>query len=113
MQLQPRAAAAGVRVFSHDVLDSDNTEALRLAQAGERAPFWVTARRQTAGRGRRGRVWISEPGNFYASLLLEAPSLAHCAAQLSFVTALAVRDTVCELTGLDARLKLKWPNDLL
>jgi BirA family biotin operon repressor/biotin-[acetyl-CoA-carboxylase] ligase len=56
---------------------------------------------------------MSEPGNLYASLLLEAPSPSHCAAQLSFVTALAVRDAVCDLTGMDARLKLKWPNDLL
>jgi BirA family biotin operon repressor/biotin-[acetyl-CoA-carboxylase] ligase len=113
MQLHPRAVAAGVRLFAHEVLDSTSTEALRLARAGERGPFWVTARSQTAGRGRRGRVWVSQSGNLYASLLLEAPSPSLCAAQLSFVPALAVHDAVCDLTGLDARLKLKWPNDLL
>lgn len=113
MQLHPRVAAAGVRLFAHEVLDSTSTEALRLAQAGERGPFWVTARSQTAGRGRRGRVWVSQSGNLYASLLLEAPSPSHCAAQLSFVAALAVHDALCDLTRMDARLKLKWPNDLL
>jgi BirA family biotin operon repressor/biotin-[acetyl-CoA-carboxylase] ligase len=113
MQLHPRAVAAGVRLFAHEVLDSTSTEALRLARAGERGPFWVTARSQTAGRGRRGRVWVSQSGNLYASLLLEAPSPSLCAAQLSFVAALAVHDTMCDLTGMDARLKLKWPNDLL
>jgi BirA family biotin operon repressor/biotin-[acetyl-CoA-carboxylase] ligase len=102
-----------VRLFAHDDLDSTNTQALRLAQGGERGPFWVTARSQSAGRGRRGRTWISEPGNLYASLLLEAPSPSQCAAQLSFVAALAMRDAVCGLAGMDARLKLKWPNDLL
>ena len=113
MQLDSRAAAAGVRLFAHDVLDSTNAEGLRLARAGERAPLWVTARSQTAGRGRRGRTWISEPGNLYASLLLYEPSRPECAAQLSFVAALAVHDAVSELIGLGAPLMLKWPNDLL
>ena len=40
------------------------------ARAGERGPLWITAARQTAGRGRRGNAWTSEPGNLYASLLL-------------------------------------------
>jgi BirA family transcriptional regulator, biotin operon repressor / biotin---[acetyl-CoA-carboxylase] ligase len=113
MQLDSRAAAAGVRLFAHDVLDSTNAEGLRLARTGERAPFWITARSQTAGRGRRGRTWISEPGNLYASLLLYEPSPPECAAQLSFVAALAVHDAVGELIGLGAPLMLKWPNDLL
>lgn len=113
MQLHPRAAAAGVRLFAHDVLDSTNTEALRRARAGDSGPFWVTSRRQTAGRGRRGRDWISEPGNLYASMLLDAPSPPHCAPQLSVVAALAAHDAIRDVTRLDVRLKLKWPNDLL
>src|SRR5262249_18029294 len=74
MQLAPTAAAAGGRRITHDTIGSTNEEALRLARAGERAPLWVTARQQTAGRGRRGRTWVSEPGNLYASLLLADPS---------------------------------------
>jgi BirA family biotin operon repressor/biotin-[acetyl-CoA-carboxylase] ligase len=113
MRLDFRAAAAGVRLFAHDVLDSTNAEAFRLARADERGPFWVTARSQTAGRGRRGRTWISEPGNLYASLLLNEPSPPDRAAQLSFVAALALHDAVGALVGAGARLMLKWPNDLL
>ncbi len=59
----PRAAQAGHRVIVHERLDSTNSEALRLARAGERGPLWIVARDQTAGRGRRGREWISAPGN--------------------------------------------------
>ena len=58
MQLDPAVQAAGVRLNSHDTIGSTNAEALRLARAGERGPLWVTAKSQTAGRGRRGRTWV-------------------------------------------------------
>src|SRR6266566_2249763 len=74
MKLEPRATAAGVRLIAHEVLGSTNAEALNLARQGERGPLWVTADRQSAGRGRRGRAWISPPGNLYASLLLTRPA---------------------------------------
>ena len=114
MRLDPAASAAGVRLIERDTVGSTNTEALALAQAGERGPLWITARRQNAGRGRRGRVWVSEPGNLYASLLLSDPSPPDRAAELSFVAALAVHDAVTSLIArAPARLSLKWPNDLL
>jgi BirA family transcriptional regulator, biotin operon repressor / biotin---[acetyl-CoA-carboxylase] ligase len=49
---------------------STNAEAFALAKAGESGPLWIMAHRQTAGRGRSGRKWASEPGNLHASLLL-------------------------------------------
>lgn len=114
MKLDPRASAAGVRLKTHDVLGSTNVEALNLARQGERGPLWVTARQQTAGRGRRGRDWISEPGNLYASLLLTAPSPAEHWPELSFVAALAIHDAIVEVASkLKPRLAIKWPNDLL
>jgi BirA family biotin operon repressor/biotin-[acetyl-CoA-carboxylase] ligase len=70
MEVAPSAAAAGIRLVSHETLGSTNAEAMALARAGERGPVWVTAERQTAGRGRRGNVWASEPGNLYSSLLI-------------------------------------------
>src|SRR2546423_7378341 len=114
MQLDPRAAAAGVRLVVHEVLGSTNAEALNLARRGEPGPLWVTARRQTAGRGRRGRTWISPPGNLYATLLLTAPAPPERWPQLSFVAALAIHDAVIAIAaGLAPRLAIKWPNDLL
>ena len=69
---------------------------------------------QTAGRGRRGRAWVSEPGNFYGSLLLTDPGPPERAPQLSFVASLAVHDAVNSLVPLlGARLRVKWPNDVL
>ncbi len=114
MQLDPRASAAGVRLVSHELLASTNTEALTLARAGERGPLWVTAGRQSAGHGRRGRTWTSEPGNLYASLLLTEPALPEHWPELSFVAALAIHDTIADLApGARPRLAIKWPNDLL
>jgi BirA family transcriptional regulator, biotin operon repressor / biotin---[acetyl-CoA-carboxylase] ligase len=114
MKLDPRAGAAGVRLVAHDVLGSTNVEALGLARRGERGPLWIVAKQQTSGRGRRGREWISQPGNLFASLLLTAPSSAEHWPELSFVAALAIHDAIVEVAaGLRPRLAIKWPNDLL
>jgi BirA family biotin operon repressor/biotin-[acetyl-CoA-carboxylase] ligase len=105
---------AGARHIDYDTLGSTSAEALALARAGERGPLWITARTQTAGRGRRGSQWISQPGNLHATLLLSDPSRPAEAPQLSFVAALAVHDAVSTCAPqLGPLLKLKWPNDIL
>lgn len=71
---------------------------------------WVIADRQTAGRGRRGRVWNDGAGNFMGSVLVKATGQVQ---QLSFVAALALDDALSALTGQPARFALKWPNDVL
>jgi BirA family transcriptional regulator, biotin operon repressor / biotin---[acetyl-CoA-carboxylase] ligase len=114
MRLDPTAEAAGARLITHDTIGSTNAEALRLAREGQAGPLWITARQQTAGRGRRGRTWVSEPGNLYASLLLTSPAQPDRCPELSFVAALALHDAVGgRIPGLSHRLVLKWPNDLL
>jgi BirA family biotin operon repressor/biotin-[acetyl-CoA-carboxylase] ligase len=114
MQLHPDALAAGSRLIAHDTLPSTNAEALTRARGGERGPLWITATRQTAGRGRRGNVWASAAGNLYASLLLTDAAPTPHLPELCFVVALAVRDSVCAVAPqLATKLKLKWPNDLL
>ena len=114
MQLHADADAAGVRLIAYQTLGSTNAEALARARAGQSGPLWVTAARQTAGRGRRGNVWTSQPGNLYASLLLSDPAPAAHLPELCFVIALAVRDAVAAAAPrLASSLKLKWPNDLL
>ncbi len=114
MQLDPKALAAGVGLSAHESLVSTNAEALARARCGERGPLWVTAEGQSGGRGRRGRTWISEPGNLFASLLLTEASPPEHWPELAFVAALAIHDAVVECApGLRAQLAIKWPNDLL
>jgi BirA family biotin operon repressor/biotin-[acetyl-CoA-carboxylase] ligase len=100
----------GVRLLRHDVLDSTNAEAIRLAQAGERGTLWVMAARQTAGRGRLGRVWISHRGNLFATLLVEA-DLSR-SAQIGFLTGISAVDVIRTYVTAK-RVRLKWPNDIL
>jgi BirA family transcriptional regulator, biotin operon repressor / biotin---[acetyl-CoA-carboxylase] ligase len=81
---------------------------------------WVIADRQTAGRGRRGRVWNDGAGNLMASVLVRAEGAVQ---QLSFVAALALFDAISAYGGQDLeglgsatpapRFALKWPNDVL
>jgi len=105
---------------------STNDEARRLAQEGIAMPAWILADRQTAGRGRFKRAWVSSQGNFMASLLC-APALPNtekepakkpieCFVQIGFVAGLAVYDALHDLVASDkpaCKLSLKWPNDIL
>jgi BirA family biotin operon repressor/biotin-[acetyl-CoA-carboxylase] ligase len=102
-----------IRHIARDVVSSTNAEALASARDGAPAPLWITARAQTAGRGRRGRAWVSPPGNLYATLLLRDPAPAAFAPQLSFVAALAVHDAICTyIASREPSVTLKWPNDV-
>lgn len=93
-------------------VDSTNSEALRLAP-GLTQPTWIFARRQTAGRGRRGRGWAMPEGNFSATLAIRPTGAPIAAAQRSFVAALALADALAAVAGPVAAITLKWPNDVL
>ena len=96
-----------------DEAGSTNAEAREQAEAGNRGPFWIAARRQTAGRGRRGRAWTGLEGNLFTTGLYTLPGDPAQAAELSFLAALAVAE-VCDLALEDrARTRVKWPNDVL
>lgn len=105
------------QVVWRDELDSTNAEARRLAEAGTTGPLWIAARRQTAGRGRRGRAWESPTGNLYATFLTTLDLPPAEAAQVSFVAALAVNEFVdgwlISAGDFETRSRLKWPNDVL
>jgi BirA family transcriptional regulator, biotin operon repressor / biotin---[acetyl-CoA-carboxylase] ligase len=115
MRLDPAAVAAGYRLAAHEKLASTNAEALVRAQPCHDAnPLWITAREQTAGRGRRGNTWISPAGNLYATLSLFDPASPKDAPQLSFVAGLAVHDAIRDCAPASGeQTTLKWPNDVL
>ena len=96
----------------YEELDSTNSEARRRAEAGESGPIWISTARQTAGRGRRGRVWDSGEGNLAATLLLRPETSASATGQLSFVAALAAAETAAHFAP-SAAITVKWPNDVL
>ncbi len=110
-------AVPGLSAFRRVALgevDSTNSVTLDFARRGDPGNLWVTAARQLAGRGRRGRAWVSEAGNLYASLLLVDPAPVPAIGTLPLVAALAVHRALAPLfAGRAEVLAIKWPNDVL
>ena len=103
--------------FRHEALGdvgSTNTECLERARNGALSGVWITAERQTGGRGRRGRAWFSEPGNLYASLLLIDAAPMDRLGSLPLAVAVAVQDAISRIMPPGAPdVLVKWPNDIL
>lgn len=109
-----RDAPAGPHwpVFLHESVDSTNAEALRRLDAGSSAPFLIIAERQTGGRGRRGRIWVSPLAqNVYYSLVVRLDRGSRSFEGLSLLVGLAVLNAI-RSAGIDGA-GLKWPNDVL
>ena len=87
-------------------------QAKRLAEQGDFGPLWIRADSQSAGRGRRGREWTSKTGNLFCSGLYPHDGNTHQLAQMSFVAALALAETLERYVPKDL-ISLKWPNDVL
>ncbi|MGY2186493.1 bifunctional biotin--[acetyl-CoA-carboxylase] ligase/biotin operon repressor BirA [Pseudomonas sp. SDO5591_S426] len=99
-------------VLVFDSIDSTNAEALRAIERLQAAPFLVLSERQTAGRGRRGRKWVSPfAENIYYSLVLRIDGGMRQLEGLSLVVGLAVMQALREV-GVPG-VGLKWPNDVL
>lgn len=95
-----------------DQTDSTNADARRRADAGETGPLWIVARRQTEGRGRRGRQWESQDGNLFSTLLQLTRKSPAEAAQVTFVAALAIADLL-DAYAPPSLVTIKWPNDVM
>lgn len=100
-------------LLSYDELDSTNEEAKRLARGGGAHGAVIWAKKQTAGKGRMGREWVSQDGNLFVSFLL-SPGCAQAALpQLSFVASVAAHEALSPLLSPACAIACKWPNDIL
>jgi BirA family transcriptional regulator, biotin operon repressor / biotin---[acetyl-CoA-carboxylase] ligase len=100
------------RVVCTPEIDSTNAEALRLASAGEPHGLVVVADAQSAGRGRLGRSWRSEPGaSLLASWLIRPALEPERLPLLSLIAGVAAARAASAAAGVEVRLK--WPNDLM
>lgn len=102
-------AQAPVEIF--DEIDSTIVEARRRAERGEPGPVWLIARRQSAGRGRRGRTWASLEGNLFATYLFSTARPLSEVALLGFAAGVAIAEALDAVVGA-GRTTLKWPNDV-
>lgn len=93
-------------------IDSTNTEARRQAMQGIGEGLVITAEKQTAGKGRRGRSWESPEGeNLYFSMLLRPEVPIDKTPMLTLIMALSVAKAINKFCELDPLIK--WPNDLV
>jgi BirA family transcriptional regulator, biotin operon repressor / biotin---[acetyl-CoA-carboxylase] ligase len=100
------------RIYHFFKIDSTNTVALHLGEAGEPHGALVLAEEQTAGRGRAGRSWISEKSSGIHCTVLLRPQISPAHAPLlTLVAGLAARDAIAE--ELNGAADIRWPNDLL
>ncbi len=100
-------------LLTYDTVDSTNEEAKRLALSGGQHGAVCWAKKQTHGKGRLNRQWVSEEGNLYCSFLLKPKHLVADFAQIPFVAALAVARAINPVFEEKATIALKWPNDIL
>ena len=100
-------------LLSFDELDSTNEEAKRLAKSGGSHGAMIWAKRQTAGKGRMGRSWVSAEGNLFVSILLQSEKPLAELCQLSFVAAVSVVEALEDMLPNKKILQCKWPNDIL
>lgn len=103
----------GFTIRHYDTIGSTNDELSRLAAEGAEDGTVVHADEQTSGRGRMARTWFSPAGNLYMSILLRTDVPAQRSAELGFLTAVAVAETVRALVPAKVPVALKWPNDVL
>ncbi|MFY0523282.1 biotin--[acetyl-CoA-carboxylase] ligase [Archangium gephyra] len=100
----------GQTLHFHDSLPSTNQAAFRLASDGAEHGEVVITEQQTAGKGRRGRTWVSPHGlNLYFSAILRPELPPQRAPELTLVAAVALAEALREA---DAEALIKWPNDV-
>lgn len=98
-------------ILRFDEIDSTNTEAMNQAKRGADEGLCVVARRQTAGRGRHGRTWVSEKdAGLFFSVVLRPKIEMRYLPLITLMSAVAVHDTLETLYAIDC--DIKWVNDI-
>jgi BirA family transcriptional regulator, biotin operon repressor / biotin---[acetyl-CoA-carboxylase] ligase len=100
------------RILHHESIDSTNRVLKELALKGSPEGTLVLAEEQTAGRGRRGRTWVSPAGSnlLFSILLRPSPMDPGKVFTLTMILALVTAEVLRRATGLS--VLIKWPNDL-
>jgi BirA family biotin operon repressor/biotin-[acetyl-CoA-carboxylase] ligase len=97
-----------------DAIDSTNEEAKRMIDSGfaaDGAIIWALS--QESGKGRSGKEWVSPAGNLYLSFILQPNYSLQKASEISFLTAIALGNSLLKSLPEKAKIEYKWPNDVL
>lgn len=100
----------GRRVYYFDEIDSTQNFAMKISSENTEDGTVIIAKRQTAGKGRLGRSWISPKGGLWFSIILKPSFDISHASLVPILVSVAIGKTIEELS--DLKPSLKWPNDV-
>jgi BirA family biotin operon repressor/biotin-[acetyl-CoA-carboxylase] ligase len=103
---------AAVRIIRYQEVASTNAIAVDMGRLGCESGTVVVARRQSGGRGRRGRTFCSPAGGLYLSLVLRPRLAADSLPLMTLAAGVAAALSVEQIAGTAVPVELKWPNDL-
>ena len=100
-----------IRIKRYKKVKSTNDVALRLINQNISDPTLITAEKQTSGRGRVGKKWISKKGNLFISIFFRFDQKKINFKQFSVLNALLIKKIISKI--ISKKIYIKWPNDLL
>lgn len=100
----------GQQAYYFDSLESTQIQALKMAEDRGKNGVIIIAEKQTGGKGRSGRKWISPKGGLWFSIILHPKFDISITTLFPIASALALSITVEKIFNISP--ELKWPNDL-
>ncbi|MDD4202490.1 MAG: biotin--[acetyl-CoA-carboxylase] ligase [Candidatus Omnitrophica bacterium] len=100
----------GKNIVSFLHVESTNDTAYSMAEKNAKEGTVVIAQKQSKGKGRLGRKWLSDKGGIYLSCILRPDKRPDQVQEFTLFTALSVVDAIKQTTGVQA--DIKWPNDI-
>lgn len=100
-----------IKIKKYKIVKSTNDIALKLIKKNTLKPTLITAERQTNGRGRVGKKWISKKGNLFITLFFRFDQRKINFKQFAILNAFLLKKVISNF--ISKKIKIKWPNDLL
>ncbi len=100
-----------IKVKKYKSVKSTNDVAIKLIKENISTPTLITSEKQTGGRGRIGKKWISSKGNLFITIFFKLDHKKIDFKQFSILNAFLIKKILSK--GITKGIKIKWPNDLL
>jgi len=100
-----------IKIKNYKKVKSTNDVAMKLIKRNILEPTLITTEKQTNGRGRIGKKWISLKGNLFITLFFEFDNTKINFKQFAVLNAFLLKKVISKI--ISKKIKIKWPNDLL
>ncbi len=100
-----------IKIKNYKKVKSTNDVAMKLIKRNILEPTLITTEKQTNGRGRIGKKWISLKGNLFITLFFKFDQKRINFKQFAVLNAFLLKKVISNI--ISKKIKIKWPNDLL